>query len=334
MDKKTRDHEAMMEGLNWWGIPTLFRCPYNSDSEGCDIALVGVPHSTGNGTTERDQHFGPRAVRNISALGRRTHLKYELDPWNVCDIRDLGDVPLPEANNNEKCIEHITEFYKRIAENKARPISVGGDHSITGGILQAIASSNSKLTGGEKAVLLHFDAHTDTFDQLDHFLGAVKSAAHWGSYLVRDGFVDASSSVQIGIRGNPRTLDWLDSSYELGYEVITKEQYDEYGVERCLEIILERVGNKPLYITFDLDCLDASVAPGVANLEPAIEGFMMPDVLKLLQGMRGKNIIGRDVVCLMPTKDAPNQITAHVANAILFEMVCLIADTFRSSTSK
>ena len=243
-------------------------------------------------------------------------------------------MPLPEANNNEKCIEHITEFYKRIAENKARPISVGGDHSITGGILQAIASSNSKLTGGEKAVLLHFDAHTDTFDQLDHFLGAVKSAAHWGSYLVRDGFVDASSSVQIGIRGNPRTLDWLDSSYELGYEVITKEQYDEYGVERCLEIILERVGNKPLYITFDLDCLDASVAPGVANLEPAFEGFMMQDVLRLLQGMRGKNIIGGDVVCLMPTKDAPNQITAHVANAILFEMVCLIADTFRSSTSK
>ena len=118
----------------------------------------------------------------------------------------------------------------------------------------------------------------------------------------------------------------------MGYEVITKEQYDEYGVERCLEIILERVGDKPLYITFDLDCLDATVAPGVANLEPAIEGFMMPDVLKLLQGMRGRNIIGGDVVCLMPTKDAPNQITAHVANALLFEMICLIADNFRGSS--
>jgi guanidinopropionase len=101
---------------------------------------------------------------------------------------------------------------------------------------------------------------------------------------VRDGFVDASSSVQIGIRGNPRTLDWIDSSYELVYEVVTKEQYDEYGVERCLEIILEPVRDKPLYITFDIDCLDSAVAPGVANLEPAIESFMMPDVLKLLQG--------------------------------------------------
>jgi guanidinopropionase len=331
MDKKTRDHDTMLQGLYWWGIPTLFRCPYNPDPEGCDIALVGVPHSTGNGTTERDQHLGPRAVRNVSALGRRAHLKFGISPWEQCDIRDLGDVPLPEANNNEKCIEHITEFYTPIAEAQARPLSIGGDHSITGGILQALAAPGSKLTGGEKAVLLHFDAHTDAFHQLDHFLGAVKSAAHWASYLVRDGFVDASKSVQIGIRGNPRTLDWLDSSHELGYEVITKDQYDEYGPERCVEIIRERVGDAPLYLTFDLDCLDVTVAPGVANLEPAIEGFKMPDVLKLLQGMRGKNIIGGDVVCLMPTRDAPNQITSLVANAVLFEMLCLIADNLRTA---
>ena len=118
----------------------------------------------------------------------------------------------------------------------------------------------------------------------------------------------------------------------MGYKVITKEQFDEYGTEQCLEIIRERVGEKPVYITFDLDCLDAAVAPAVANLEPAIEGFKMPEVLKLLQGIRGKNIIGGDVVCLMPTKDAPNQITAHVANSILFEMVCLIADNFQNSS--
>lgn len=175
-------------------------------------------------------------------------------------------------------------------------------------------------------MLVHFDAHTDAFHQLDHFLGAVKSAAHWASYLVRDGFVDASKSIQVGIRGNTRTLDWLNSSYELGYEIITKDQYDEYGVEKCIEMIQERVGDSPIYVTFDLDCLDVTVAPGVSNLEPAIEGFKMPDVLQMLQGLRGKNVIGGDVVCLMPTVDSPNQITAHVANAIMFEIVCLIAD--------
>ena len=80
--------------------------------------MVGVPHSTGNGTTELDQHLGSRAVRNVAALGRRAHLKFELDPWNICDIRDLGDVPLPDANNNEKCIEHITEFLNELPRIK------------------------------------------------------------------------------------------------------------------------------------------------------------------------------------------------------------------------
>ena len=224
MDKKTQDNAMMMQGLYWWGVPTLFRCPHNPDPEGCDIALVGVPHSTGNGTTQRDQHLGPRAVRNISALGRRGHLKFGISPWGMCDIRDLGDVPLPEANNNEQCIERITEFYQGIASAGARPLSIGGDHSITGGILQGIAGPESKLTDGEKAVLVHFDAHTDAYHQLDHFLGAVKSAAHWASYLVRDGFVDATKSIQVGIRGNTRTLDWLNSSYKLGYKIITKNQ--------------------------------------------------------------------------------------------------------------
>ena len=273
MDKKTRDNSAMMNGLYWWGVPTLFRCPHKPEPEGCDIALVGVSHSTGNGTTQRDQHLGPRAVRNISAQGRRGHLKFGISPWEMCEIRDFGDVPLPEANNNEQCIERITEFYEVLAESGVRPVSIGGDHSITGGILQAIAGPKSKLTNGKKAVLVHFDAHTDAFHQLDHFLGAVKSAAHWASYLVRDGFVDASKSIQVGIRGNTRTLDWLDSSYELGYEIITKDNFDEFGVDKCIEMIQERVGDAPIYITFDLDCLDVTVAPGVSNLEPAIEGL-------------------------------------------------------------
>ena len=104
--------------------------------------MVGVPHSTGNGTTELDQHLGPRAVGIVAALGRRTHLKYELDQWIICDIRELGNVPLPEANNNEKCIEHITEFCERIAENKARPLSVGGDNSITGGFCRLLRHVN------------------------------------------------------------------------------------------------------------------------------------------------------------------------------------------------
>jgi len=243
------DLQRMMDGLFWHGIPTLFRCPHDPDPANADIGLVGVPHSTGNGTTQRDQHLGPRAVRDISALGRRVHNDFGIDPWEVCRIHDLGDVALPRANDNEACIEDITDFYREVGEAGCRPVSIGGDHSITGGILQGIAGEGARLTGGEKVCLLHFDAHTDAYHNIPHFLGAVKSAAHWAGYLVEGGHVDAEHSVQVGIRGNVRTLDWLEPSYALGYEVIRKVDYDAMGPERVMEVIDERIGDRPLYIT-------------------------------------------------------------------------------------
>ena len=319
-----RDQRALMESLYWWGVPTLFRCPLAAAPGECDIALVGVPHSSGNGTTERDQHLGPRAVRDISAAARRVHLRFGFSPWEACRVRDLGDVPLPEANDNEKSVARIAEFYRALGESGARPVSIGGDHSITGGVLSGLAGA--PLTGGGPAALLQFDAHTDTFHNLDHFLGAKKSAAHWASYLVAEGRVDPAASVQVGVRGNPRTLDWLDTSRELGYRVITKDEHDDIGWRRCADIIGERVGAAPLYITFDLDCLDPSVAPAASNLEAGTTGFTVAEAARLLQSVRGKNIIGGDVVCLMPTKDSPNKITAQVAAAMMFEIIALIAD--------
>ena len=318
---------VFMNALYWWGVPTLFRAPHNPDPAACDIALVGVPHSTGNGTTERDQHLGPRAVRDVSAIGRRVHMDFELDPWNCCVINDLGDVALPEGNNNERSIEHITEHYKLISQAGTRPVSIGGDHSVTGGILQALGGKDSTLTNGEKAVLLHLDAHTDVFSNMPHFLGAKKSAAHWGHYLVEQGNVDAQHSVQIGIRGNTRTLDWLQPSYDLGYEVITMKRYNEIGSDACTDIIRDRIGNRPVYITFDLDCLDPAVAPAVSNIEAGANGFSIDQAIKLLHSVRGLNIIGGDVVCLMPTKDQANKITSLVAMSVMFELISLIADS-------
>ena len=321
--------EVFMNSLYWWGIPSLFRAPYDSEPENCDIALVGVPHSTGNGTTERDQHLGPRAVRDVSAFGRRVHMDFQLNPWETCRINDLGDVPLPEGNNNERSIEHITEFYQRIDRAGAKPVSIGGDHSITGGILQALGGAESTLTNGEKAVILHLDAHTDVFSNMPHFLGAKKSAAHWGHYLVEQGNVDANHSVQIGIRGNTRTLDWLQPSLDLGYEVITMARFNEIGSDACIEIIKERLAGRPVYITFDLDCLDPTIAPAVSNLEPGCNGFSIDQAIKLLRSVRGFNIIGGDVVCLMPTKDQPNKITAMVAMSVMFEMISLISEQYK-----
>lgn len=324
-----QEHDAsMMNNLYWWGIPTLFRCP-NTEADGADIALVGVPHSAGNGTTERDQHLGPRAVRNISSVQRRVHGGFNLDPWAAASVVDVGDVPFPKANDNEDCIERITAFYKDLDEKGVRPVSIGGDHSITGGIVQALGGGN--LAGGEPICFLHLDAHTDVFTKVDHFLGAKKSAAHWGAFLADQGQVDPHHSMQIGLRGHPRTLDWLQPSYDYGYNVVTMAEYRKRGALDVINEIKTVLDGRPVYITFDLDCLDPTIAPGVSNLEPGVCGFSIDEAVELLHAVRGMNIIGGDVVCLMPTKDYPNQMTAMVAASVMFEMISMMAEVKTSS---
>jgi len=317
---------AMMENLYWWGIPTLFRCP-NEGPEGADIALVGVPHSTGNGTTQRDQHLGPRALRNVSSVARRVHTGFQLDPWMAAKVVDVGDVPMPRANDNEACIVGITDFFRGIDTAGARPVSVGGDHSITGGIVQALGKG--QITGGEPVCFLHLDAHTDVFTKVDHFLGARKSAAHWGAYLADQGQVDPTRSMQIGLRGNARTLDWLQPSYDYGYNVVTMKEFRQRGLADVVAQTKEVLAGRPVYITFDLDCLDPTIAPGVSNIEAGEKGFDIDEAVGLLHAVRGMNIVGGDVVCMMPTKDSPNQITALTAAAVMFEMIAMIAEGVR-----
>jgi hypothetical protein len=153
---------AMMDNLYWWGIASLFRAPIAAAPTDLDIALVGVPHSTGNGTTERDQHLGPRAVRHVSANMRRAHMRYGFYPLETGSIADIGDVPLPEANNNEACIKAITRFFRSIDAAGARPVSIGGDHSVTGGILRAISGPDAQLTKAGKSpccILMHIPTH-------------------------------------------------------------------------------------------------------------------------------------------------------------------------------
>ena len=314
---------SMMENLYWWGIPTMFRCK-NETLADQDIALVGVPHSTGNGTTERDQHLGPRALRNVSAVHRRAHAEFKIDPWTLADITDLGDVPFPRANDNEDCIERITDFFTEIDKAGVKPISIGGDHSITGGIIQALGCG--QLTNGQPISFLHLDAHTDVFTKVDHFLGAKKSAAHWGAYLADQGKIDPSRSMQIGLRGHPRTLDWLQPAYDYGYNIVTMKDFRRRGLTDVIAQTVKVLGDRPVYITFDLDCLDPTIAPGVSNIEPGEKGFDIDEAIALLRAARGLNIVGGDVVCMMPTKDSPNNITALTAASIMFEMISMIAE--------
>ena len=171
------------------------------------------------------------------------------------------------------------------------------------------------------------------FTKVDHFLGAKKSAAHWGAYLADQGQVDPSHSMQIGLRGHARTLDWLEPSYEYGYNVVTMKEFRRRGIEDVVAQTRQVLQNKPVYITFDLDCLDPTIAPAVSNIEPGEKGFDIDEAVSLLHAVRGLNIVGADIVCMMPTKDSPNQITALTASAIMFEIISMMAENVTTSTS-
>lgn len=139
--------------------------------------------------------------------------------------------------------------------------------------------------------------------------------------------VDATRSVQIGIRGHDVWMDPGKTSRELGYRIVTKDEFDdELGIDGTVALIHERVGDLPAYVSFDLDALDTTIAPAVSNPEPGEEGLTMKEAIRVLQGMRGMNLIGADVVELMPSLDSPNSMTAQNATRIAFELISLIAD--------
>ncbi|MEM9107307.1 MAG: arginase family protein, partial [Pseudomonadota bacterium] len=314
---------SMTDSLGSGSTPTLFHCPREDLGEQ-DTVLVGVPHASGDGANERDQRLGPEAVRQVSAVQRRAHSYLGIDPWSVSNIADIGDVSFPSVDDNEDCVTRITEFFEKIDAAGSRPVSIGGDHSITVGIAKALGGGS--LTDGKPVCLLHLDAHTNVHSKAGDATGVEDFTTSWGAYLADQGKIDPHRSMKIGLRGHPPTLDWLQPPSERGFNLVTMAEYRKHGAEKVIARARDLFEDRPVYITFDLDCLDPSVAPGVAKVEAGEKGFETHEALRLLHSVRGLNIIGGDVVGLTPTRDNPNRITALVAGVVMFEMISLIAE--------
>ena len=109
------------------------------------------------------------------------------------------------------------------------------------------------------------------------------------------------------------------------------KDFRKRGLEAVVSQAKQVLNGRPVYITFDLDCLDPTIAPGVANLEASSRGFNIDEAISLIRSTRGMNVIGGDIVCMMPTKDSPNNITAHTAMAVMFEMICVMAESKKNS---
>jgi agmatinase len=302
---KDRPHSATKP---YAGIPTFLDMPYNEDYAELDVALVGVPMDLGV-TNRTGARFGPRAVRTIERVGPYSHALDEV-PRGVLKAADIGDVPMRSRFSLTKSIEDIEAFYKQIVAAKVIPLSVGGDHSVTYPIMKALGES-------EPLGMVHIDAHMDTGGAYEE-----EKFHHGGPFrqAVLAGVLDPDRCVQIGIRGSAEFSG--EFSYESGMTVIHAEDVERQGIDAVVATAKKVLGDKPFYITIDVDGIDPAYTPGTGT--PEVGGLTPLQVQMMLRELKGMNIVGGDVVEVAPQYD-PTTNTAHVAAQLLFELFTLIA---------
>jgi agmatinase len=295
------------------GLPTLLDAPYlavdadNPDFVDLQVAMIGMPMDLGV-TNRPGSRFGPRALRAIERVGPYNHV-LECAPTHELRVADIGDVPFRSRYRLEMSHDDIEKRINQIVDAGVLPLSVGGDHSITHPILKAV---------GKKAPvgLIHIDAHCDTsglFDETKfHHGGPMRNA-------VLDGVLDPARTIQIGIRGAAEYL-W-EFSYDSGMTVIHAEEVTGMGIPAIIEKARKIVGDGPTYVSFDIDSLDPSFAPGTGT--PEVGGLTTREVLELIRGLKGINIVGGDVVEVAPQYDATAN-TAHAGAQMLFEILSLM----------
>lgn len=293
-------------------IATFMRAPLATTLENVDIGLIGVP--TDLGVTNRPgARHGPREIRNASSLMRAFNLGLGVNPYELCRIADLGDVHLSHRFDLERQNEDIEAFYQKVKAANVIPISAGGDHSITYPIFKAIAAR-------APIGMVHIDAHTDTWGE---FFGSKFTHGAPFRLAVEAGVLDPKRTIQIGIRGGQNFMDGIEFSRSHGMRVVFIEEFASLGVERVIEEARAVVGDRPTYISFDVDGLDPVYAPGTGT--PEVGGITTLEAQRLLRGLRGLNLIGGDVVEVAPPYDQTGN-TALVGATMMFEILCLIAD--------
>jgi agmatinase len=303
--------EDSLRSPRFTGVPTFARLPNVRTLEDVDLAVIGVPFDTGV-SFRAGGRFGPNAIRSASVLIRGHNPVLDVHPFRVLSCVDYGDVAIVPGYI-ERSYELIEREVTPVVEAGVVPLLLGGDHSVTLPHLRATRSV------GPLAVVM-FDSHTDAWDS---FFGEKYNHGTWMRRAIEEGLVDAGRSIEVGLRGSvyaPEDWEVLDS--ELGLAYLPTHELLDRGVEATIQLIRERVGDRPAFISFDIDVVDPAFAPGTGT--PEAGGPSSHQMLQILRGLRGIDFVGFDVVEVIPAYDPAEQ-TATLAAQIAFEMVSLVA---------
>ena len=300
------------------GIASMFRLPVQRDASGLDVALVGVPLDIGT-SNRAGSRYGPRQIRTESVLVRPYGMATRAAPFDSFQVADVGDVPL-NAYSLEKSVDIIEDHFDGLLASGAKTVAMGGDHTVALPILRA----QHKVYG--QVALVHVDAHADTNDSM---FGEAITHGTIFRRAIEEKLVDPGHMFQIGLRATGYAAEDFDWARERGVRVVQAEECWYKSLAPLMAEIRQSIGpDMPVYLSFDIDGLDPSVAPGTGTPEPG--GLSASQGLEIIRGLYGLNLVGCDLVEVSPTYD-PSGNTALLAANLVFEMLCSLPGCQRRS---
>ncbi len=302
------------------GPATMMRLPTQATAEGLDAAFIGIPmdHGTSNRPGTR---LGPRQIRDESRMLRPYNMATGAAPFEAMQVADIGDVAI-NTFDLKKTVDIITAHYHEVLGHGAIPLTLGGDHTLTWPILRAIKARHGPVA------LIHVDAHADINDTM---FG--EKVAHGCPFrrAWEDGCLINDKVFQIGLRGTGYSPDDFDWGRQQGWTVIQAEECWHRSLTPLMADIRARIGNAPVYLSYDIDSLDPAFAPGTGTVEPG--GLTIWQGLEIVRGCSGLTLVGCDLVEVSPPYD-PSGNTALVGANLLYEMLCVLPPVVRHRLTK
>lgn len=297
------------------GPATMMRLPAQDTGHGLDACFVGVPLDIGT-SNRSGTRFGPRAIRAESCLIRPCNVATRAAPFDSLAVADVGDVPT-NPFDLKASVAIVEQHVERILETGCRPLSLGGDHTLTLPVLRAMASRHGAVG------LIHVDAHADVNEAM---FG--ERIAHGTVFrrAVEEALIDPRRTVQIGLRGSGYTAEEFDWCRRQGFLVVQAEKCWHRPLAPMMDEVRARLGAGPAYLSFDIDSLDPAFAPGTGT--PEIGGLTTAQALEIVRGCAGLDLVGADLVEVAPPYD-PSGNTALVGANLLFEMLCVLPGVVR-----
>jgi agmatinase len=316
-DRSEQEHPAPVGPVDPLVVPrfagpaTFARLPRREDVDVCDVAVLGIPFDSGV-TYRPGARFGPAAIRNASRLLRAYHPGLDVHPFAVLQVADAGDVGCNPFDIAE-AISQIEAAADAILDDATHLLSIGGDHTIALPLLRAMHRRHGPVA------LLHFDAHLDTWDT---YFGAAYTHGTPFRRAWEEGLLLENRAAHVGIRGPLFSPDDLVDDARFGFEIVSAMDVLDDGRRAIADRVRDRLGDAPVYVSIDIDVLDPGFAPGTGT--PEAGGITSRELLGILRGLAGVNLVGADIVEVAPPYDT-GEITAVAAAHAAYELLALFA---------